>query len=58
MTAPSPLAWLESSERAGLDRLVDRLCIPGISTDRRYKADTARAAAACCGLTDGGRWYH
>jgi hypothetical protein len=58
VAAPDALAWLDEHESEAIDRLVDWLRIPSISTGPDYKADTARAAAACCGLTDGGRWYH
>lgn len=44
MTAADALAWLDKHEPEAIDRLVDWLRIPSISTDPAYKADTARAA--------------
>lgn len=38
------LDWLKSSEKQSLDRLIDWLRIPSISTDPKYKADVRRAA--------------
>ena len=38
------LEWLEKNERRSIERLMDWLKIPSISTDPRRKADVRRAA--------------
>jgi acetylornithine deacetylase/succinyl-diaminopimelate desuccinylase-like protein len=50
MSAATPdtvLAWLRSNEAASIDRLVQWLRIPSVSTDPAYK-DRVREAAAWC----------
>lgn len=42
--ADAALSWLNDNARASLDRLIDWLKIPSISTDPAYKGDCARAA--------------
>ncbi len=47
MSVEKALAWLESNERSGIDRLCDWLRIPSISTDPKYAGDVRRAAEWC-----------
>ncbi len=47
MALQRALEWLEQSRRASLDRLIDWLRIPSISTDPAYRGQTADAARWC-----------
>jgi acetylornithine deacetylase/succinyl-diaminopimelate desuccinylase-like protein len=44
MSSDKALAWLASNEKAGINRLLDWLRIPSVSTDPKHKADVRRAA--------------
>lgn len=47
-SSPDPvLAWLRSNETAAVDRLIEWLRIPSVSTDPKYRDDVRRAAAWC-----------
>jgi acetylornithine deacetylase/succinyl-diaminopimelate desuccinylase-like protein len=47
MTTDQVLSWLEKNEPAAVSRLIDWLKIPSISTDAKYRADTAKAGEWC-----------
>ena len=47
MAVDNVLAWLESNQDAGINRLCDWLRIPSISTDPKYAPDVRRAAQWC-----------
>ncbi|MBM4108857.1 MAG: M20/M25/M40 family metallo-hydrolase [Phycisphaerae bacterium] len=47
MSVQKALDWLSRNEKASLDRLIDWLRIPSISTDPAYREQTAAAAAWC-----------
>jgi acetylornithine deacetylase/succinyl-diaminopimelate desuccinylase-like protein len=47
MSLQRALEWLRENRQSSIDRLVDWLRIPSISTDPAYREPTARAAAWC-----------
>jgi acetylornithine deacetylase/succinyl-diaminopimelate desuccinylase-like protein len=48
MSTVSPvLDWLKSNEKQSIDRLIDWLKIPSVSTDPKHKADVRKAAEWC-----------
>ncbi len=53
MSVESVAGSLASRERAGMDRLMDWLRIPSVSTDPAYRADVRRAAEWCAGQLKG-----
>ena len=48
MSSPDAvLAWLRANEKDSVNRLIDWLRIPSVSTDPAYKNDVRRAAEWC-----------
>lgn len=45
--ATAALSWLDENESASIQRLIDWLSIPSISTDPQYKVEVKRAAMWC-----------
>lgn len=47
MSADTAMAWLESNEQGSIDRLMDWLRIPSVSTDPAFAGDVRKAAQWC-----------